>query len=366
MHHLSHHFARLLVKVHTNWLSPAFCAGTALVALTACLARPARSAEMTVSSPRGTVTIEAADPELRISVSQGGKLIEIADQGKQWSVRLRDGIYEVAMQGGDDRLELSGGELTVRRGKTTRVSVKQSAGDRSEPRTEKPATAKVTKPASPKLANDAAADANSFAGTWQITDARNFGGEPYRGRVEVRISDNGLARLSWSDPSGQQVAQSGMGFVRDGHLLAAWGVQPDFGVMLYEIRDNGTLEGVWTHSVATQQLGKEVAKGEPGGLEGAYKVHGTSIAAGGGEYDGTLAIARRGDVYQASWDAAGSKFSGIGIREGRWLLIGWSMADGAPHGVVDYQLKGKAAVGRWTMVGQESLEPEILGRVDER
>ena len=65
-----------------------------------------------------------------------------------------------------------------------------------------------------------------------------------------------------------------------------------------------------------------------------------------------------------AWDAAGSKFSGIGMRQGKWLIVGWSLPDGGPYGVVDYQLKGSVAAGRWSMVGQESLETENLKRAD--
>jgi serine/threonine protein kinase len=83
---------------------------------------------LTIRTPYGTVTVEAADDGVRVDVRRGGDVVEILDSGKNWTARLREGEYELSIRGGDDRFQLDRKSLTVAAGDRirVRVSVKQS------------------------------------------------------------------------------------------------------------------------------------------------------------------------------------------------------------------------------------------------
>ena len=98
-------------------------------------------------------------------------------------------------------------------------------------------------------------------------------------------------------------------------------------------------------------------------LSGTYAVNGTNEG-GGGAYAGTLAVSKRGDVYQFSWDTAGKKFDGVGVNTGNTVAVAFAEGDdGAGCGVVLYKigadgsLDGKA--GYW---GNNSSEIETAKR----
>lgn len=98
-------------------------------------------------------------------------------------------------------------------------------------------------------------------------------------------------------------------------------------------------------------------------IAGTYDISGTNEN-GAGAYRGTLLVAPRGDVYQFSWDTAGKKYDGVGVRSGN--TVGVAFAEGRSGegcGVVVYKvapdgsLDGKA--GYW---GTNSSETETAVR----
>jgi hypothetical protein len=98
-------------------------------------------------------------------------------------------------------------------------------------------------------------------------------------------------------------------------------------------------------------------------IAGSYEVSGTNEN-GAGAYTGTLGVTKRDDVYQFSWDTAGKKYDGVGVRTGDAIAAAFtSGTNGEGCGVVLYKigsdgtLDGKA--GYW---GNNSSETEIAKR----
>ena len=98
-------------------------------------------------------------------------------------------------------------------------------------------------------------------------------------------------------------------------------------------------------------------------LSGAYDITGMNEN-GAGAYRGTLVVTDRGDVYQFSWDTAGKKYDGVGVRTSNTVGVAFAEGDsGEGCGVVLYKigadgtLDGKA--GYW---GNNNSETETAKR----
>jgi hypothetical protein len=201
------------------------------------------------------------------------------------------------------------------------------------------------------------------AGLWQITQAADMGGKPYAGNVHMHVLGSGLVELTWTDKQGQAL-QSGLGFVQDGHLMAAWSGGPGFGINLYKIGRDGTLSARWSSSLDGGRVLTEVARGGvPGKLEGQYTIQGDANVGNGGTYSGRMSIARYNETYYVGWSLndEGKPYYGIGLRQGDWLAVAWSTAEEG-FGVIDYKLDGDTAQGRWTQFRQDKLSYEVLQR----
>jgi hypothetical protein len=200
-------------------------------------------------------------------------------------------------------------------------------------------------------------------GNWVIRQAANFVGEPYGGNIHIKVLGSGLVQLAWFDRQGQAV-QTGLGFVQDGHLMAAWSTVPVFGINMYRILPNGTLQARWSSSGDGGRVLTEMASGgTPGKVEGSYTVRGDANTAEGGTYSGSMSVVRYGETYYVGWTVGGKTFHGIGLLQGDWLAVAWSTANAKGYGVVDYKLDGATAQGRWTMIGQSQLSFENIERL---
>jgi hypothetical protein len=101
----------------------------------------------------------------------------------------------------------------------------------------------------------------------------------------------------------------------------------------------------------------------PQDLAGTYDITGMNEN-GAGAYKGTLVITDRGDVHQLSWDTAGKKYDGVGVRTGNAMASAFAEgSSGEGCGVVLYKigadgtLDGKA--GYW---GNNTSETETAKR----
>jgi hypothetical protein len=199
-------------------------------------------------------------------------------------------------------------------------------------------------------------------GSWRITQAMSFEGKPYGGKVDIRVLNSGLVQLNWLDTAGY--TQAGLGFVVDGHLMAAWSSLQMYGINLYKIGQDGTLTARWSSTLDGGRVLTEVARGTPGRLEGQYTVQGDANDGSGGAYSGSMTINRYKDTYYVGYTVDKNHFHGIGLRQGDWLAVGWTTtSNNAGFGVIDYTLGGDVAQGRWTVFGKDQCSHEVLQRL---
>lgn len=200
-------------------------------------------------------------------------------------------------------------------------------------------------------------------GTWEITDGETPDDKDYDGTVEfsaIRDTSN-LYNVSWETSTGDY---TGLGFLEGDRLLVGYGLSDDiYGVALYKIKKNGTLEGRWSYSEADGTVGTEMAIGGiRDRLEGDYKVEGTDPGNPDSTYNGLLRINKVDDIYQVSWSIEDQVVLGVGLRVDDWLIVGWGSGDS--FAVMDYEIDGEKAKGRWAMSGEEDLGKEKLRRED--
>ncbi len=89
----------------------------------------------------------------------------------------------------------------------------------------------------------------------------------------------------------------------------------------------------------------------PKDISGSYEISGTNEK-GAGNYKGNLEVTKREEVYQFSWDTAGKKYDGVGVRDDTTVAVAFTNGtNGKGCGVVLYKinpdgsLDGKA--GYW-------------------
>jgi hypothetical protein len=197
---------------------------------------------------------------------------------------------------------------------------------------------------------------DAFAGTWNITDAKTLDGKPYTGTV--RITKSGPAyKLQWNTTAGKYL---GIGLAEGNALCTGWGGK-NFGVVLYKINADGTLDGWWTVPGVTEAEGLEkLTGGAPGVLEGEYDLRGTNPGNKGG-YKGKLNIRKTGETYQLDWTIPGTPaYRGVGIRVGDYLHVGWGGKE--VYAVISYTFDGNKAEGLWTVGGSQRIAVENLAK----
>lgn len=213
-----------------------------------------------------------------------------------------------------------------------------------------------------------------FSGTWILKELPPAKVEPqgppnpagqwlvkrttYDGLLEIKVHPAGRVDMAWYNHD-RKLAQHGVGFVEDGHLFAAWGITDDFGMSLYRIRPNGTLEGRWC--TPGGNVARETVAGVPGKIEGQFAIQGTNPT-DGSSYGGSISITRYDETYYVNWTSGSSTYHGIGLRQGDWLAIAWANPGTKDYGIVDYVLKNNTAQGRWTVMGSQRFNEELLQR----
>ncbi|MFB2921318.1 hypothetical protein [Aerosakkonema funiforme] len=191
-------------------------------------------------------------------------------------------------------------------------------------------------------------------GTWTITAARSSNDTPYSGTVQI-LPMGKIYSISWLTTLGDY---SGLAFFEDDRLFAACGPDNTYGVSLYKINGDGTLDCRWITPSNKGAIDTEKAVGgTPNELEGSYQVRGTISNLG--DYEGTLNISKLSDTYQILW-SMGVEYQGVGLRVGDWLVVGWG--EGNVY-CLDYKIQGDLAQGRWAYLGKSTLGVETLQRI---
>ncbi len=211
------------------------------------------------------------------------------------------------------------------------------------------------------------ANADHITGNWMVLNASGpvekigngsivFGpkkGQSYQ--MSLDYSKNG-------GPLWNGVAVAGKVESDDQPIWAAYGTPKTIAMCVYDI-SGGTLSGKWYPWYADadpKNLGSETATG-PATLEGNYKVSGKT-ATTGAAYSGTVTIkaleitgsADDSKPYLLTWDFAGTKVYGMGIRTGNRLYVAtgagadviiakFTLHNGSFHG--DFYKRGSMEMG---------------------
>lgn len=86
-----------------------------------------------------------------------------------------------------------------------------------------------------------AASAQSVSGRYSV-EGRNFDGSRYRGTAEILVTSKNTCRIVWNTGS----TSEGI-CMRNGSVFAAsYGQGGTAGLVIYEIRPDGRMEGLWT------------------------------------------------------------------------------------------------------------------------
>ncbi|MFB2838578.1 hypothetical protein [Floridanema evergladense] len=194
----------------------------------------------------------------------------------------------------------------------------------------------------------------SPVGTWTITAAKTTDETPYFGTVQIHQMGE-IYSMSWLTTLGDY---PGIAFFENGNLYAACSADAAYGVSLYQINSDGTLDGKWATGYCTGIVETEKAVGgTPNQVAGTYNVQGTfkntSI------YEGVLQVTSLGEIYQVSW-LVGHEYKGVGLQVNDQLIVAWG--EGTVFGL-HYQIEGDRATGNWAMRESTTLGTESLYRI---
>ncbi|MBK7857996.1 MAG: hypothetical protein IPJ65_05100 [Archangiaceae bacterium] len=200
-----------------------------------------------------------------------------------------------------------------------------------------------------------AAPAVDAAGTFAAKGANPGGKGGYEGTVT--ITKNGETyNVAWALPGSPEY--KGVAIMMDGTLGVGWGMGAAYGVVVYRV-SGGSLKGLWATSGSGPKPGIEELEG-PAGLNGGYKIV-KGAGPDGKPYSGNVSITPNGDVFNVTWTLPRETYSGVAIKQGDLLIVGWGAA-GKGAGVVSYQQAGKNFDGKWGAPGSGQLGTETLTR----
>jgi hypothetical protein len=195
-----------------------------------------------------------------------------------------------------------------------------------------------------------------LAGTYTITSAANpGGGGGYKGSVTI-TPEGDVYKLAWTIPNSPPY--SGVAILDGTTLGVGWGMGSRYGVVVYRV-SGGKLTGRWATGGSGTEAGTEDLEG-PEGLSGTYKIV-SAKSPKGGSYTGTVTITPTGGTHSVQWNLSNSSFSGVGIRKGDLLVVGWGEA-GQGAGVVSYEVSGSTLTGSWATPGGTQLGSETIAR----
>ena len=93
------------------------------------------------------------------------------------------------------------------------------------------------------MAGTALADASHFGGGKYDVRGTNLDGSKYKGTAEITVTSTTTCRIVWhlgGDTSDGICMRNGIA------LAAAYQLKDKIGLVIYEIRDDDTLDGIWT------------------------------------------------------------------------------------------------------------------------
>lgn len=88
---------------------------------------------------------------------------------------------------------------------------------------------------------------------------------------------------------------------------------------------------------------------------GSYGVVGNNPG-GGSSYQGEVVVERTGDTYRVTWTIAGTRYTGTGLGDGKFIAI--SYRSGNDTGLALYGANGADWQGVWTYAGGQQVGTE--------
>lgn len=88
----------------------------------------------------------------------------------------------------------------------------------------------------------ALADAGDVGGTYRI-EGTNANGSPYKGTATITVTSSNTCRIVWK--TGPTTSE-GICMRNQNAFSAGYVLQGDVGLIIYQINDDGTMDGLWT------------------------------------------------------------------------------------------------------------------------
>ena len=198
-----------------------------------------------------------------------------------------------------------------------------------------------------------------LTGAYRITSATAPSGGAYTGTAQITRS-GGAYRMTWDVGGDAAPEYEGVGVQMDDMLGVGWGERGgSYAVVVYRL-NGGRLAGRWSVTGANTVWVEDLEG--PASLNGSYRITRSTSPDANGSYTGTVEIAPRGEVYAVRWRiASGESFSGIGLRQGNLLVVGWGTGQNV-SAVAVYQARGATLLGRWAVPNETRAGTENFTR----
>lgn len=195
-------------------------------------------------------------------------------------------------------------------------------------------------------------------GTWKIIKGQNLDNASYTGKVNIEKTGN-TYDLLWETSVGNS---KGIGLLYDNDLYVGFGSdQFGYGVVVYDIKSDGTLDGKWAGNNMGGTIGSEkITSSTAKDLDGTYTIQGTYPNSK--SYTGSISIKKTGTTYQCEWSVGTVTYKGVGLVENNRFVVGYGVT-GNTYGIVKYTLSKNKANGIWTFAnaantGVENIEKQ--------
>jgi hypothetical protein len=197
------------------------------------------------------------------------------------------------------------------------------------------------------------APARDISGDYTVSGQNEGGGGDYAGDLKVAKRDQ-VYQFSWT--SGDKT-YDGVGVQGGNSVGVAFTEGTDgkgCGVVLYQIKPDGTLEGKAGYWGVNTAESETATRTSGTGLEGSYDLKGTNTD--GGNYTGKLTVKKEGAGYRFQWSAP-SALTGFGIQGADMVAVG---IGGNQCGFVGYDIQPDGSLsGKWGSPGSTSVGTEV-------
>ena len=85
------------------------------------------------------------------------------------------------------------------------------------------------------------------AGTYTV-DGTNLDGSSYGGTATIKLTSETTCSIVWKTGSGKKATSTGICMLYENAFAAGYVLDGEVGLVVYEVRNDGVLEGAWTVS----------------------------------------------------------------------------------------------------------------------